>query len=72
MSLHYIILQADVSDMWIWQLHVSSKYKFTSVYNYLTLLDDDNNNEDAVFLGTRRYLLKFVENFVYCDLSLVA
>jgi len=45
-----IVLHADVNDMWIWQLHASSKYNVTSAYNHLTSRDQPSNNDHSTII----------------------
>jgi len=55
-----IVLFTDVTDMWIWQLHVFSKYNVTSVYNYLTSRDQPLNNAHTTLIWHREVPLKVI------------
>jgi len=54
-----IVLHADVNDMWIWQLHASSRYNVTNVYNYLTARDQPLDYNQPKTIWRKEVLLKF-------------
>jgi len=63
-----IVLEVDMNDMWIWQLHTSSKYNFTIVYNFLTSRDQSSNNDHNTLIWHKEVPLK-VNIFVWRHLQ---
>jgi hypothetical protein len=53
-----VVLQVHVIDRWIWQLHASSKYNVSSVYNYLTSTDQSLINDHSTVFWHKKVPLK--------------
>jgi len=53
-----IVLQTSTNDRWIWQLHASSKYNVTSVYNFLTSRDQPSNIDHNTIIWHKEVPLK--------------
>jgi len=53
-----IVLQTVVNDIWICQLHASSKYNVSSGYNCLTSRDQPLNNDDTSIISHKAVPLK--------------
>jgi len=45
--LNSIILQEDVNERWLWNLHASKKYNVGSVYNFLIPTDQHIIDENT-------------------------